>query len=272
SPELSEVLAAIITRVQAGNERLPLLSRYDHAERLHSPPLPFLFQHRWGLTNVMLSPGQLGTLIHRITQKAEITHTDGAPARFTPHDFRRIFATEAVASGLPVHIAAKILGHDNLNTTQGYVALYDRDVIEHHRAFIARRRSERPSQEYREVTDQEWDEFLSHFEKRKVELGICGRAYATPCEHEHACLRCPLLRPDPNQLPRLEEIHANLLDRLSEAHDKGWAGEVDGLNISLAAADHKLELMRHNHQTGAAQPIQLGPNADDLNPLATPLI
>jgi integrase len=34
-------------------------------------------------------------------------------------------------AGLPVHIAAKILGHTNLNTTQGYIAVYDHDVIEH---------------------------------------------------------------------------------------------------------------------------------------------
>jgi len=142
SPELSEVLVAIITRVQAGNEQVPLVSRYDHADRVHSPPLPFLFQRLAGLVNVMISPSELGNLIHRVTTTAGITYTDGTPTRFTPHDFRRIFATEAVASGLPIHIAAKILGHENLNTTQGYVAIYDRDVLEHHRTLIARPRDQ----------------------------------------------------------------------------------------------------------------------------------
>ena len=206
--------------------------------------LPFLFQRRFGLTNVMITTAAAGGLITRIAVLSGIAHSDGTPAHFTPHDFRRIFATDAVATGLPVHIAAKVLGHDNLNTTQGYVAIYDRDVIEHHRAFIARRRTLRPIQEYRDVTDNEWDEFLAHFEKRKVELGTCGRAYATPCQHEHACLRCPLLRPDPAQLPRLTEIHTNLLARIAEAHDRGWAGEIDGLEVSLAGAEHKLEQMR----------------------------
>ena len=134
-----------------------------------------------------------------------------------------------------------------MNTTQGYVAVYDHDVIEHHRAFIARRRQQRPSAEYRDVTDAEWDEFLAHFELRKVELGICGRAYATPCIHEHACVRCPLLRPDPNQLGRLEEIRINLVARIDEANLKGWAGELEGLHISLAAADLKLDQMRRDH-------------------------
>jgi site-specific recombinase XerD len=36
----------------------------------------------------------------------------------------RIFSTETVNSGLPIHIAARLLGHLDLNTTQGYVAVY----------------------------------------------------------------------------------------------------------------------------------------------------
>jgi hypothetical protein len=29
-------------------------------------------------------------------------------------------------------------------------------------------------------TEEEWEEFLGHFERRKVSLGTCGRSYATP--------------------------------------------------------------------------------------------
>ena len=108
----------------------------------------------------------------------------------------------------------------------GYAAIYPEDVISHHRAFIARRRAERPSEEYRDLTAREWDEFLAHFELRKVALGSCGRDFGTPCAHENACVRCPLLRVDPTQMPRLEEIRANLVDRLQEAKDQGWLGEV----------------------------------------------
>jgi hypothetical protein len=52
----------------------------------------------------------------------------------------------------------------------GYAAIYPEDVITHHRAFIARRRAERPSEEYRDLTPGEWEEFLAHFELRKVAL------------------------------------------------------------------------------------------------------
>lgn len=209
----------------------------------------------------MITTSQAGTLINRIMTSSNIVHTDGTPARITPHDFRRIFATEVVSAGLPVHIAAKILGHANLNTTQGYIAVYDHDVIEHHRAFISRRRQQRPSDEYRDVSDTEWDEFLDHFEHRKVELGTCGRAYATPCHHEHACIRCPLLRVDPRQRPRLQEIRVSLTGRLREAHERGWAREIDGLEVSLAAANDKLVHICDKRASGLSSPIDPTPPA-----------
>jgi len=161
--------------VRGSSPHLPLVSRYDGSERVHSPALPFLFQRRWGVRDIALNHGYVKGLLDGLVAAAGITNPDGSPAQFTPHDFRRIFATEAVSQGLPVHIAAKILGHDALTTTQTYVAVYDTDVIDHHRAFIARRRATRPAQEYREPTDSEWDEFLGHWVARKLELGTCGR-------------------------------------------------------------------------------------------------
>ncbi len=123
------------------------------------------------------------------------------------------------------------------------LAVYPDEVISGHRAFIARRRSLRPSQEYRVPTDEEWAEFTGHFEHRKVALGDCGRSYDTPCIHEHSCLRCPLLRPDPAQRSRLAQICGNLADRIAEAESARWLGEAEGLKISLSGASHKLAQM-----------------------------
>jgi hypothetical protein len=66
------------------------------------------------------------------------------------------------------------------------LAVYPEEAINGHRAFIARRRATRPSEEYRAPTDSEWEEFLGHFERRRLALGDCGRAYGTSCIHEHA--------------------------------------------------------------------------------------
>ncbi|MGW1469004.1 hypothetical protein ACWCPT_32245 [Streptomyces sp. NPDC002308] len=78
------------------------------------------------------------------------------------------------------------------------------------------------------------------FEKRKLSLGTCARAFGTSCIHEHACVLCSLLRPEPSQQGNLIEIRDNLLDRISEAQREGWLGEVEGLEISLAGAEDKL--------------------------------
>ena len=53
-------------------------------------------------------------------------------------------------------------------------------------------------------------------------------------------MRCPVLRVDPTQRPRLIEIRDNLTDRIAEAEREGWLGEAEGLRVSLAAARDKL--------------------------------
>src|SRR5271169_2693175 len=119
-------------------------------------------------------------------------------------------------------------------------AVYPEEAITSHRAFIARRRELRPGEEYRAPTSEEWDEFLGHFERRKLALGDCGRAWGTSCIHEHSCIRCPLLSIDPAQQQRLHGIRDNLTARIAEAGQQGWAGEAEGLKVSLAAANNKL--------------------------------
>jgi hypothetical protein len=46
-------------------------------------------------------------------------------------------------------------------------------------------------------------------------------------------------------MPRLEAIHTNLIDRLHEAKEQGWLGEVAAIETTTtAAADQKLVTMR----------------------------
>jgi integrase len=265
SPELAEVLTAIIFRVRAGKAALPLVCAYDVFEQTWSPPMPFLFQRRYGNEDRPIGRSYIRECMVATSQAAQITAA-GEALEWRPHDFRRIFVTDALRSGLPPHIAAKICGHALLDTTMGYAAIYPEDVIAHHRAFITRRRTERPGEEYRDLTAAEWDEFLAHFELRKVALGTCGRDFGTPCAHENACVRCPLLRVDPAQMPRLEEIHANLGDRLQEAREQGWLGEVAAVEATLAAAAQKLQAMRDLTTRSASTGIHIG--MPDVRPSA----
>src|SRR6266567_8189869 len=153
SPEVADVLAAIIGRVRDGTGAVPLVIAYDVHECEFTPPMPVLFQRRVGADSRPVSAAVIRRWINDALDGTGLTDASGRPLRFTPHDFRRIFATEAIMNGLPPHICQLIMGHKNINTTMGYKAVYPEEAIAGHRAFIARRRALRPSEEYRTPTD-----------------------------------------------------------------------------------------------------------------------
>lgn len=64
-------------------------------------------------------------------------------------------------------------------------------------------------------------------------LGECYRPYGTDCPHEHACVRCPMLRMDAGQLPRLVQIEKDTYRLWKEARTNGWEGEAAGLETTL---------------------------------------
>ena len=251
SPELAEVLSAVIRRVRGRSGAIPLVAAYDDRERVWLPPLPLLFQRRIGCEHRVIGASAIRSMLDDAIAATGLAEpATGQPLRFTPHDFRRLFITDAVLNGLPPHIAQVIAGHRDINVTMGYKAAYPDEAIQSHLAFLARRRDLRPTDEYRAPTDEEWQEFLGHFERRKVSIGTCGRAFASSCVHEHACVRCPLLWPDPAQRQRVLEIRDNLIARIAEAEREGWLGEVEGLQVSLAGAEDKLaQLDRHRRPT-----------------------
>jgi integrase len=259
SPELASVLATLITRLRSQNGgTIPLTSRYDQHEHVTGPPLPHLFQHRLGWTWEAPTPGTIQKWLAVVLTRTALADAAGQPLHYTPHDFRRMFATEAVGSGLPVHIVARLLGHTNINTTQAYMAVFDEQLVRSYRTFLDNRRAQRPEAEYREPTEDEWQEFQQHFQLRKLELGECSRPYGTPCKHEHACIRCPSLRLDLTARPRLVEIIANLRDRIQEAKLNGWLGEVAGLEASLNEASRKLVSLNRTRERQPAGPVNLG--------------
>ena len=212
---------------------------------------PLLFQCRTGTETRRVCHSTVRNLLNAALAETGLANATGQPLRYTPHDFRRLFITDAILAGLPPHIAQVIAGHRDINVTLGYKAVYPDEVIKNHLAFLARRRALRPSEEYRTPTDEEWQQFLGHFQHRKVAAGTCGRAFATPCPHEHACIRCPMLWPDPAQQARLTEIRDNLTARIAEAEREGWLGEIEGLKISLAGAKDKLAQIRRRTSTTA---------------------
>ena len=138
---------------------------------------------------------------------------------------------------------------------------------------MARRRAERPIEEYRDPTDEELKEFGEHFGRRKIELGNCVRPYGTGCTHEHACIRCNFLQVDPSQADRLTEIESDLNDRIVTAREQSWLGDVEQLQLTLGHLHDKkaqlqrlLEMLHEPPLVVAAPTITMAPQAVSAEP------
>lgn len=232
TPELVGVLLQVLRRAKAGKDHVPLSIAYDTNDKVHSEPFPHLFARPLGTRHEVLGRHYVRQILIHLATVAGLTDA-GRSVHFTPHDFRRLFATDAVNNGLPLHIAAALLGHLNLDTTRGYTAVFPEHIVTAHQAYIERRRQLRPSEEAKVADDDEWADFEEHFLLRRVALGECHRPYGTPCVHEHACTRCRFLRVDPAQLGRINEMTENAEERLIEAKDRAWLGEVAALEESI---------------------------------------
>jgi integrase len=121
SAELFAVIAAVIRRHTRNVGLVPVVPRYDPHERETLPPLPYLFQRPQHSGSAVISAATVLRALQRLSQRIAQTDPVFAGTVFTPHDFRRIFATDLVNSGLPIHIGAALLGHLNVQTTRGYV-------------------------------------------------------------------------------------------------------------------------------------------------------
>jgi transposase-like protein len=115
SAELFAVPAAIIRRHTRAGLPVPVVTRWDSHEREHSPPLPFLFQRQNGARHAACSMAWVAGLLSRCCAVLAEAHPQFAGITLTPHDFRRLFATDLVNNSLPIHLGAALLGHTNLH-------------------------------------------------------------------------------------------------------------------------------------------------------------
>lgn len=123
SPELADVLAAIVGRVRDALGRVPLVVAYDKNDRIYNAPMPLLFQCRRQLEDRPVSETALRQYLDHTLAKIGVIGPDGRTLRYTFHDFRRMFITDAILHGMPPHIAQLVAGHRDINTTMGYKAV-----------------------------------------------------------------------------------------------------------------------------------------------------
>ena len=68
---------------------MPLVVAYDMHELVWLPPMPLLFQRRYGAENRPIPAHAIRKILHAALAAAGLTSASGTPLTFTPHDFRR---------------------------------------------------------------------------------------------------------------------------------------------------------------------------------------
>lgn len=71
----------------------------------------------------------VGAMIRNLGKRAGVDHAH-------PHRFRRTAATIALRRGMPIEQVSRMLGHENLTTTQIYAITADEDVQRNHQKYL----------------------------------------------------------------------------------------------------------------------------------------
>ncbi|MFD8940227.1 site-specific integrase, partial [Streptomyces sp. NPDC059578] len=78
---------------------------------LFTPVGPFCTPPPLGSEHRAFTPTAIRRLLINALAASGLTNAEGEALSFSPHDFRRIFVTDAIMNGLPPHIAQVICGH-----------------------------------------------------------------------------------------------------------------------------------------------------------------
>ena len=76
-----------------------------------------------------LDKGAIEQTLRKIAKRAVVE-------RANPHKFRRTCATLALRRGMPIEQVSKMLGHEQISTTQIYLDLSEEDLIQAHKKYV----------------------------------------------------------------------------------------------------------------------------------------
>jgi site-specific recombinase XerD len=76
-----------------------------------------------------IDTGTLESIVRTLGKRAEVTGVH-------PHRFRRTGATMALRNGMPLIQVSKLLGHENIGTTQIYLDISDEELEQAHKKYV----------------------------------------------------------------------------------------------------------------------------------------
>ncbi|MHB1010928.1 MAG: tyrosine-type recombinase/integrase, partial [Propionibacteriaceae bacterium] len=241
--QLGRVIAEIIRHVRGfyGSDHVPACDRRDEHEKRALPCAPYLLQGRThpSTLNSQTIRGRLSAL----SLAAGATHSDGRPLALTPHDCRRVFASEHLNSNTPVHVIQALLGHATVNTVMIYAKLYPTQLVEEYRRAMRGLYGDvyGPAAN-RAPTDQEWAVFTANCSMRDMGTHMCALPTGEHCPRGLVCLGCGHAQPKKSATPifrRMLLSHTRALERAREAGEP--AGQLAARELEVERISSALQ-------------------------------
>ncbi|MFZ2167230.1 MAG: tyrosine-type recombinase/integrase [Propionibacteriaceae bacterium] len=233
--QLGRVIAEIIRHVRAyyGTDHVPPVDRRDEHEKKPLPRAPYLLQ-------AIRHPSAVNTNTIRgrlrwISEQAGATHADGSPLILTPHDCRRVFASEHLNAHTPVHVIQALLGHATINTVMIYAKLYpDQFVTDYRKAMRGLYTDVHGPSASKTPTEAEWAEFTASCSLRDMGTHVCALPTGEHCPRGLVCLGCGHAQPKKSALPvfrRMLHSHNRALDKAREHGEP--AGQIAARELEV---------------------------------------
>lgn len=101
----------------------------EEYQKMRNSSSQYLFTQKRGNKTTHISRGTVERMMHEIANKAGVEQAN-------PHKFRRTCATVALRRGMPLEQVSKMLGHEELSTTQIYLDLTEEDLAQAHKKYV----------------------------------------------------------------------------------------------------------------------------------------
>ncbi|HZE15828.1 MAG TPA: site-specific integrase [Mycobacterium sp.] len=233
---LGRVIAEIIGHVKAfyRADAVPACDRRDNTAKTPLPRAPYLLQGA-GHPSAM-STQTIRQRLQQLSVAAGARHADGTPLRLSPHDCRRVFATEHLNNNTPVHVIAALLGHAGLDTVMIYAKLYPDSLVEGYRAAMRGRYSDVYDVDaLRAPTAEEWAAFAASCSLRDMGTHVCALPAGEHCSRGLVCLGCVHAQPKRSAAPVFRRMIASHTRALAKARDRGEpAGQLAARELEIS--------------------------------------
>jgi integrase len=232
---LGRVIAEIIGHVKAFYhcESVPACDRRDNTSKTPLPRAPYLLQGAGHPSAI--STQSIRQRIQELSLAAGARHADGTPLRLSPHDCRRVFATEHLNNNTPVHVIAALLGHAGLDTVMIYAKLYPDTLIEGYRASMRGLYTDiYDTDALRAPTAEEWNAFAASCSLRDMGTHVCALPTGEHCTRGLVCLGCHHAQPKKSAAPIFRRMIASHTRALTKARTHGEpAGQLAARELEL---------------------------------------